>query len=378
MEISLNHAKTLAINAQFQPLKSGIKGTHEMISHLGYVQIDSISVIDRAHHHILNTRITDYKHEYLQKLVKSKKIFEYWSHAAAYIPMSDYRFYLVKMNHYATKEKTWFPKDHKIRKEVIKRIHHDGPLKAQDFEHKRLSKSLGWWDWKPAKQALEQLYLEGELMVSREPNFQKVYDLTERVLPEVADLKTPSEMEYATYLILKTIRSHGIASISDINFFNRNPRVSITPALKELLAQKKLIAIKIKGIDAEYYTSYSQLNFLNEATSDSNEVKILSPFDNLVINRKRLKTLFDFEYQLECYIPQEKRLYGYFCLPLLYGNEFFGRIDLKADRGNKTLLVQNIFFEEKFKKTKIFQKKLSEKIKTLAEFSLCQDVVYVN
>ena len=143
----------------------GAAGVAATIARLGYVQIDTISVVERAHHHVLWTRVKNYKPEYLDTAVKEKKVFEYWFHAAAYLPINDYRFALPRMNAIKSGEKHWFDNiDKKLLRSVYRRIQAEGPLRARDFADTK-STNTGWWDWKPAKQAIEQLFMQGDLMI---------------------------------------------------------------------------------------------------------------------------------------------------------------------------------------------------------------------
>lgn len=175
------------------------------IDKLGYVQIDTLAVVARSHHHILWTREQDYKEENLFELQeKDKKIFEYWSHAVSYLPMKDYRFSIPRKVAFENNQLKWIQKDKNINQYVLDRIKAEGPLQSKNFEHQRTSPA-NWFEWKPAKRALEQLFMEGKLMIAKRQGFQKVYDLTERVLPDWVDVTTPTAEEYAYYIYRKSI-----------------------------------------------------------------------------------------------------------------------------------------------------------------------------
>jgi len=169
----------------------GKAATLRAIEHLGYVQIDTISVVERAHHHVLWSRVSNYQPKFLDRLVRQRNLFEYWYHAAAWLPMRDFRFALPRMAQ-TNGERNWFKSsERKLIGHILKRVREEGPLRARDFEDTRKGKKQ-WWDWKPAKQALEQLFMQGELMVSGRQGFQKVYDLRERVLPDWVDTRQPT------------------------------------------------------------------------------------------------------------------------------------------------------------------------------------------
>src|SRR5688572_18156438 len=181
------------------PFGKGKNAVLSALEHLGYLQIDTLSIVERAHHHTLWTRIPDYKTEHLNELVKERKVFEYWFHAASYLPMKDFRFALPQMLEVKQSETHYYNAEPKLMQYVMDTIRAEGPKKARDFENE--SKKAGsWWNWKPAKVALERLFLQGDLMISERNGMQKNYDITERVLPENIDLTEPSPIEFAEYL----------------------------------------------------------------------------------------------------------------------------------------------------------------------------------
>ena len=192
-------------------LGNGKEATYKAIKAINYVQIDSISVVARAHHHSIWNRTENYDPIHLEQLLADKQIFEYWSPAAAYLPMKNYRYTLPRKTAFAQGDEHWFRKDKKCMAFVLQRIRAEGSLQAKDFKDTRTEKT-GWWDWKPAKKALEQLFMEGELMVVNRQGFQKVYDITERVLPSTIDTNMPSEEEYYHHLIINYLNANAIGT----------------------------------------------------------------------------------------------------------------------------------------------------------------------
>ena len=320
----------------------GIKGVNAAIKHLSYIQIDSISVIQRAHHHCLWSRVKNYQTDFIEQLIAQKEIFEYWSHAAAYLPIEDYRFTLPKKHAIAGGEKHWRAKNPIAEKRVLQRIQQEGPLRAKDFEQNRTKKGSGWWDWKPDKVALEQLFIEGELMVVERRGFQKVYDLAERVLPEGIDTKVPSANEFERYLITRYLKAHGLGNIQQICYLRKGLKNKIAQTCQEMLENHELQQVTV---GEQVYYALPNITDLLKPSVNRNQVNILSPFDNAVIQRKRLAQIFGFDYQIECYVPPTKRQYGYFSLPLLWGTEFVGRMDTKIDRKTNIFHVQNLHLE---------------------------------
>jgi uncharacterized protein YcaQ len=256
---------------------------------------------------------------------------------------------------------------------VYDRIKAEGALQSKDFEHKRTS-AANWYEWKPAKRALEQLFLEGRIMVSKRQGFQKVYDLTERVLPPDVNTAFPSPAEHAEYLIQTAIRAHGIVSEKEITYLLRDVKEPVSKTIKKLLKEGSLIEVPVKG-SADTYLTKSQKFEETKKIKKDNTIHILSPFDNMVIKRKRLQALFNFDFMIECYLPEPKRKYGYFSLPILAGNSFIGRFDPKADRTTKTFYLKTVFFEPEFKPTKEFNEAFAFRLNEFAEFNGCKKII---
>jgi hypothetical protein len=323
----------------------GKQATLRAIEHLGYVQIDTISVVARAHHHVLWSRVANYRPDFLEQLVKQRKLFEYWFHAASWLPMRDYRFALPRMAE-LNGERGWFANcDQKLMRHIIERIEGEGPLRARDFEDTRQSKA-GWWDWKPAKQALEQLFMQGELMVGGREGFQKVYDLPQRVLPDWVDTSHPDIDEYAAYLVETTLRAHGFATLKSMTYLRRGQKLRVAVGAQ---LQARMEADVLTSLDlGNNNTIYLDPELLEARAPRCNaQVRILSPFDNAIIQRQRGRDIFSYDYQIECYVPRAKREYGYFCLPLIYRERFVGRIDCKAHRTKKYLELRSMHMEHR-------------------------------
>ncbi len=349
----------------------GKKALLDCIERLGYIQIDTISVINRAHCHTFWTRVPSFHQNQLDELQKDRKIFEYWSHAAALLPMRDFRFCLPYMNAIASGKKHWRTPNKKAMKQVLDRIRSDGPLSAKNFEDPTPRRAGKWGGFKPAKIALEQLFIEGKLIISHRDGFQKVYDLPERVLPQGLDLQEPSQEEFCRYLIDRAIQSQGIATQPEIGYLRKGYKVAIGEQLQQMLHDNEIVQVSVRGNSDPYYSSQSVVE-QSHSSRITPKVHLLSPFDNLVIQRKRAIKLFDFDYKIECYLPENKREFGYFCLPILFGDELVGRLDPKADRKSRTLLVRNLVIEEEVPQLELFTKKLAEKLMELAVFNECE------
>ncbi|MEW5250803.1 winged helix-turn-helix domain-containing protein [Microbulbifer sp. 2201CG32-9] len=305
-----------------------------LIRHLGALQLDAIQRITRAHHHQLYTRLPRYRENHLGAAEQRREIFEYWSHAAAYLPMEHYRFARVRMNRIRAGQRHWYEKNARLCRYVLDRIRSEGPLRASDFVRAK----GGWWAWSEEKKALEQLFHEGELMVSHREGFQKVFDLPERLLPAGIRTETPSDLDYGRHLVRTFLTAQGVGRPEEITYLRRHDKPAILQAVAAMLKSGELQPC---GDDLLLATDGQP-----SPARPARKVRLLSPFDPLVLQRKRLKRLFGFDYQLECYLPAHRRRYGYFCLPILYGDRFAGLVDLKADREAGLMRTESVHWRE--------------------------------
>lgn len=378
--LSLGEARQLAIRAQLLAGRRSLAGTDSVaqaIEQVGYVQIDSIAVVERAHHHTLWARCGDYRPEVLDLLMADRRVFEYWAHALALLPMSDYRFYLPRMQQHRDGRRGWLRQwrdEHtEIIDHVLNRIRSEGPLASKDFAPPEGATRRTWWDWKPAKTALEVLFWQGDLMIRRRDGFQKIYDLTEQVLPAETNTHPPSPDELSRFHVRRALRGLGLASEREIKtLFHLSDLAQIRGTLRLLQEEKEVVVVQV---DEAPGTNYALAAAMDQQLSPVPHIaRILSPFDNLVIQRDRLKRLFGFEYTIECYIPAGKRRYGYFVLPLLWGTEMIGRMDAKADRKDGRLLVKGLWFEPAFSSFDTVLPSLAEELAHFARFNGCTAV----
>lgn len=350
----------------------GMDGTLQAIEHLGYVQIDTISVVERAHHHILWSRVPDYELSHLNSLVGERQIFEYWYHAASYLPMKDYRYALPAMMSVRNGESRYFNRgDQHLMNEILARVRAEGKIRLRDID-KNNKKSLGnWWNTGPGRRAFEQLYMQGDLMICERNGMEKVFDLTERCLPENIDLSMPTLYEYAQYLFNNTLRAHGAFTWKQLVHLKKNDlKETMRVALKEQIDAGVVSAIKLENGQ----TLYVDVAAIEKKVSTDFGLKILSPFDNSLIHRDRLASLFEFDYRIECYVPAAKRVYGYFCLPILYQDELVGRVDCKAHRSIKELEVISLHLEKTVKNKELFFFELEQELKRFAAFNQCSTI----
>ncbi len=397
LTISNSEARRVILNAQLlgydhAPL-AGKAGIVQTVDQLGYVQIDTISVIKRAHHHILWTRHADYSDQALHDLqTTDRAIFEYWGHAMSYLPMSDYRYFLPRMRNFENPQTKWARHQGEqgghLLEPVLERIRNEGPLSSKDFAAPPDKKNGAWWDWKPAKIALELLFWRGNLMVAERRKFQKVYNLAERILPADLDLSFPEPDEVARFLVRRALKALGIANEKEIQRFMQPDvgrdadlrvvdRIVITKAIKDLVDDGEIIPVIIEqeaeGINYAYQNVIDKISSMNHEPS---LVFLLSPFDNLIIQRDRLIRIFNFNYTLECYVPAAKRMFGYFVLPILYGDTLVGRLDPKADRENKTLIINSMVLEPDYQSNEDFLVSFAATLLQLARFNDCKKIEF--
>lgn len=381
MTISRKAARRLALRSHLLagPAQNGKSpaATLRTIEHLGYVQIDTISVIERAHHHVLWTRQPAYQASFLDRLLaKDRTVFENWTHAASYVPMRDYRFYTRRMARVRDSErtKTWSRANRKVVDHVLDRIRDEGPLISADFKDPR-EKRGRWWDWKPAKRALELLFDSGELMVRERRGFQRVYDLSENVLPSKVDTSAPTDAEWHAFVIRRALNLFGLLPQRDIWWWRRRNREQVVERLRELVEDGEVAEVRVQGMDkGQCYALTDALDASAGGRINTRQMHILSPFDSVTIRRHWLASLFDFEYRLECYYPQRKRQFGYFTLPILKGDTFVGRLDAKADRKMGRLLVKRLWFEERIRDYSDIAGQLGPRLWDFARLNGCDRV----
>jgi len=364
------HASGLSQPAQFG---KGREAVYKLIDHLGYVQLDTNYVVERAHHHTIAARVPDYKLEWLTELQDDGRIFEFFTSDSGFIPMHDFRFSLSVKQGFADNRKPLTQAEVNLMNKVLDRVGREGPLMVKDFENDRLEASSGWWDWRPAKVALERLYMDGRLMITRKKDFHKLYDLPKNIIPTDVDTTMPTREEFARYIIRRCLKSLGIAYAKELSWRARYVKKNLVKQeLQKLVEEGEVCTVEIQGLKTA--PLYMLPAYRNKKIQLSGDAFILSPFDPLNVFRHRLRDFFDFDYQVECFVPQPKRKYGYFSLPILVGDTFVARMDSKADRKQKVLTVHNLHFEP-VKLTKPMLANIIEALKKFARFNQCLDIV---
>ena len=373
-ELTIVEARSLALAAQgFDKPRSKSKSSTadavEVIKKLGVIQIDSVNVLVRSQELPLFARLGDHDRNAINKATAQSKIFEYWGHEAAILPVEIQPLFRWKMNAARTgKIKHWgltsFYADNKaFVKRILKHVETNGPVTARELST-RTTKKSSWWDWDEAKTALEYLFLTGQLMsCGRGSDFARIYDITERVLPsKILDTPTPTENEARKQLLVRAAKAQGVATLTDLADYYRQKTAVIKPLVNELVEQGELREVTVD--------TWVEKAFVHRSAKPPKKLyatALLSPFDSLVWCRPRNERLFDFHYRIEIYTPKEKRKFGYYVLPFMMNGELVGRVDLKADRANAKLLVQSVHTEKGIKRASI-NGALTDELRALANW----------
>ena len=326
---------------QAVPFGAGPAATPAAVRHLGYVQIDTINVVERCHHQILYTRIPSYRRDHLRQAQSvDKTVFEYWTHALSYIPTADMRFFVRAMKREADNRNRYYAnvKPGDLRK-VLSRVRRNGALTIRDIDDDVLvEKDHEWASRKPSKRALQLAFYRGVLTVSRREGMLKTYELMTRHFGWDAPPKPASEAERMGYLLDRALRSQGVVSLESICHLDAPRKAAIAKLIGSRVRRNELVAVALEG--AAKTEHWARPETLETRFDPIDIVHILNPFDPVVIQRKRLALFFGYEHRFEAYVPKEKRLFGYFAQPVLVGDEIAAVLDLKTDRERARLLVQ--------------------------------------
>jgi uncharacterized protein YcaQ len=353
---------------------------YETVDRLGCLQIDTIHVVERSHYLTLWSRLGCYKKEFLHEVAyRDRLLFEYYAHALSYIPFKDYRFYRAQMERNRTMMRSRFVTrsgmDTALIDEVYRRVADEGPLSSSDFEGPRTID--GWGNWKPAKLALELMYRAGLLLIHHRYNFQKYYDLVDNVIPSNVDTSDTTEEERMTFFALRALGALGIAKPQEIRKYFQSPN-------RKLGSTKKLLGIldnmvsegqverhSVEGDEKPFYClpdDYQRLQELEAGNFRFDDVRLFIYFDSLLWIRKRVENLFGFVPKLEVFLPKTDRIYGFYHLPVLYGDRLVARIEPKMDRKNDILNILGYWVEDGFKPTEDYEEKLHKNLDNFAQF----------
>jgi hypothetical protein len=358
--LSIADARRIALAAQgFDTARPKTKATQRhvdaLISRLGVIQIDSVNVLVRSQELPLFARLGNHDRKAIPRATEAQKLFEYWGHEAAHLPVDLYPLFRWKMDAARTGRVThwgltsFYEENKAFVKRTLKHVATNGPTTSRELST-RTEKKGTWWDWDEAKVALEYLFLTGELMSrGRGSDFARIYDTPERVLPQrIIDAATPSEHVARKQLLVRSAIAQGVATAGDLADYYRQKLVTVKPLIAELVEEGELREVAVDG-----WTEKAFVHRNAKLPKQLHATALLSPFDSLVWCRPRNERLFDFHYRIEIYTPKEKRKFGYYVLPFMMNGEMVGRVDLKADRASSKLLAHSVHTEKGVKRSAI-------------------------
>jgi len=352
------------------------------IRRMSLLQIDTINIVARSPYLVLFSRLGAFEPHWLDDALRNGELMEYWAHEACFLPRED--FALVRHRMLAPDKMGWkyrqaWMQEHAAEiEQLIAHIEELGPVRSADFEHPRKGTS-GWWEWKPHKRHLEGLFTAGKVMVIERRNFQRVYDLTQRVMPQWDDVRDLLSQEQAEAIMLeKSARSLGLFRAQWLADYYRLRRPALAQALAQMQEAQTILPVNVEGLGPAWLHA-SLLPLLEQAQADkltATHSAVLSPFDPVVWDRKRAEQLFGFSYRLECYTPAPKRQYGYFVLPLLHRGRLVGRMDAKMHRKTGVLEVIALFLEEGVSPSLQLEKGLQRAITAFARWQGAQRITF--
>jgi uncharacterized protein YcaQ len=359
------------------PFGEGPAAVAAAVAHLGYVQIDTINVIERCHHHILWNRIPAYRRADLRQAQSvDKSVFEYWTHALSYVPAKDLRFFIPAMKFHKREGHKWFssvsPAD--LRK-VLRLIRRDGALTIRDIDDDVLvDKEHLWASRKPSKRALQLAFYTGVLTISERNGMLKTYELMARHFGWDRLPKPATATEAIAYLLDRALRAQGLVSLDSVCHLDAPSKPAVRRLIESRVRRNELVPVALEGAGTrEHWARPATLETAGEGAPEL--VHILSPFDPLIIQRKRTHLFFDYEHRFEAYVPREKRVFGYFALPVLVGDGIAAALDLKTDRQNRKLLVQKWSWVGNGKRTnarKDLKRRVEEELHRFERFQLAE------
>jgi uncharacterized protein len=322
------------------PFGAGSQATKAAVEHLGYVQIDTINVIERSHHHVLWTRIPEYRRADLRHAQSiDKSVFEYWTHALSYVPARDFRFFIPAMRLHKREGHKWFSSVTPADMRKVMKLIRLGPLTIRDIDDDVLTEKQHLWaSRKPSKRALQLGFYTGVLTISERAGMLKTYDLMSRHFGWIKPPKPASVRDITAYLLDRALRAQGIVSLDSVCHLDAPSKPAVRRLIEARVRKQELVPVALEGAGKQEH--WAQPETLEAANGSTEQVHVLSPFDPLIIQRKRTELFFGYGHRFEAYVPKEKRLFGYFALPVLVGDEIVAAIDLKTDRQNRKLLMQ--------------------------------------
>jgi uncharacterized protein YcaQ len=382
--ISAKDARTLLMSAQGlldDPSRpASPRALSALIRRLGFVQVDSINVIDRGHHLTLGARLAGYREEHLTHLLERRRsLFEHWTHDASVIPTDWYAHWKPRFRSFGKSNRfaRWMElrmgeNPRAVISAVERRLRREGPLMSQDFEIDPGHKRESWWGWTPHKTALECLFQTGRVTISGRRSFNRVYDLTERVFPDLYKVRSPGPRAHREWACQTAIERLGVAAPGEIaHFWDAIRPAEATAWCRAAEKAGAVVAVRVEdAADGKQRPAFAVPDWerrVARAPSPPEVLRLLSPFDPVIRDRRRLQRRFDFDYTFEAFTPAAKRRWGYYVLPMLEGDRFVGRIDPKFHRDKETLEVRKLHWEAGVSPTRKRRRDLDDALAVMAE-----------
>jgi uncharacterized protein YcaQ len=361
---------------------------HQTVEQIGCVQIDTLHVVRRSQYLVLWSRLGIYNPADFDALQSAadRRIFEGWQHAACIIPLTEYRYQMPHQRNLREHPTNWYQRwltEHghpETIQMVRERIQREGALRVSDFERGD-HPGGAWWNWRPAKVALEYLYAFGDLMIADRINFQRVYDLTERVLPKWVDISEPTVEERERFWVEQGAKAMGTGLPRHAGDYTWMKVTKSRPIVAALIKNGTLIPVQGKlmdGTTAELVVHRENLSLLEQAAEGllkPERTTFLSPFDNLWWAARRDEMFWGFHQSLECYLPAPKRVYGYFSLPILHKDRLVGRFDPKLERKDGLLRIKALYLEPGVKPSEELVKGVAAAMRDFMKFHEAKELV---
>jgi uncharacterized protein YcaQ len=359
--------------------RAGPRALASLIERLGFVQLDSINVVERAHHLTLGARLHGYRPAHLTELIERQRfLFEHWTHDASAIPIDWYphwkprfRDFVASPRYVRWLEKRIGPEPEKVIRRVKRRLRREGPLMSRDFEMPEGVQRESWWGWTPHKTALEFLWHTGVATIAARQNFHKVYDLTDRVHPEISRVRCPGPRQHVEWACRTAIERLGVATHGEIaEFWKAIPNASARAWCEAAARKGRIVPVRVEDArSGETRDAWAVADWearLAAAPEPPPQLRVLGPFDPVIRDRRRLERRFGFDYSFEAFVPRAKRKWGYYVLPLLEGDRFVGRLDPKLHRDEQRLEVRGLHWEPGVRPTRARMRALEDALGIVA------------
>lgn len=390
-QISAREARRTLLHLQglCAPPRSALDkdGLRALIERIGFVQIDSIRTVERAHDMILFARNQTYRPKHLKQLIEEDgTLFEHWTHDASIVPTIFYPYWKHRFARerevLAERWRNWGREGFEHHFEgILKRIQMQGACMARDLEGDTRKSGDGWWDWKPSKAALEYLWRTGALAVARREGFQKVYDLPAKVIAAPHCDETCSHEDFVHWTCSAALDRLGFATHGEIAAFWDLIKPAEAKAWCEEHLGRGLVQVTVGTADGSApKTCYAREDYpdlLAKLPDPPARLRVLSPFDPVIRDRKRALRLFNFDYRIEIFVPEAKRKYGYYVFPLLEGDRLIGRIDMKHERASGELNVKNLWLEPKVKMSAARKARLQAELERIRRFTGAGEINHI-